>query len=111
MEELGREFINPNTGYGMFALWTVLSTAAAAYVAWIHYLLYSIDILRFFWAYWVSLVLSFLSVAGVLHLILGTFVQILVLTTMWRISRHGIESLDKHTITSIHNQNTQSNED
>lgn len=103
--------INPHTGYGVFALWTVLSTAAAAYVSWVHYLLYSIDILKFFWAYWVSLALSFISIAGVILLILGTFVQVLAVLTLWRIQRYGIESLDKHTIISIHNQNNkQSNE-
>lgn len=112
MEEQRTDSINPHTGYWKVALWTIAVIASSFYVGWVHTLLYEIDILRFFWAYWVALVLYGIGGAGILFLIIMTKLQLLAILTLWRIRRYGIESLDKHTTLFIHNQNnTQSNED
>lgn len=111
MEEKRIDSINPHTGYGAVAAITIAVTVLLAYMSWVHNLLYEIDALRFFWAYWVSLVTCLLSISGVLFLLIITHVQALVVWTLWRIRRHGIESLDKNTIISIHNQNNKKDED
>ena len=111
MDERYIDSINPHTGYGKYAAITIAVTALLAYMSWVHNLLYEIDGLRFYWAYWVSAVTCLLSIAGTFFLIIITHVQVIVIWTLWRERRHGIESLDKNTIISIHNQNTTINED
>lgn len=110
MEDNGIESVDPHSGYCAFALWTSASSAACYYIAWVHQLLYETDLLKYGWAYWVSMVLYLLCMAGVLLLMLGTVVQIITVWTLRCIRKHGIESLDKHTIISNHQQSKNNNQ-
>lgn len=111
MDERDIDPFHPNTGYGTAALVALAVTALCAYLAWVHNLLYETDRLRFYWAYWVTFVMCLVSLAGALLVALLTHMQILVVLTLLRVKRHGVESLDTHTTISINNKNKTSNED